>query len=111
MDIIGNEKNILAVMTFIQEFSFDHDIDIIDFYCTNSNIGKYFLSMGWFSSVDDQYLKIPHLFSPIELREPTTTSLIYWSRQYMMEMSDISKLYITKQDADLDRPTLAFLGD
>jgi len=42
----------------------------------------------------------------MELRSPPTTSLIYWSRDNFEDMADTSRLYITKQDADLDRPTM-----
>ena len=55
--------------------------------------------------IDDICFQFPHLFHPIEMRNPPTTSLIYWSKNQFTEMADLSKLYISKQDADLDRPT------
>ena len=106
MDVIGDQHDMPAAISFIHDYCTKNKIDVADFYCTATKISRYFVGNGWFSVNDDNCLRFPHLFHPIELRTPATTSLIYWSRDNLLEMADISKLYVTKQDADLDRPTM-----
>lgn len=110
MDLFGDEKSILFGLKFIQNYALDNNFDVIDFYCTSSYIYRHLLALGWFSVNDDTHFRFPHLFHPIELREPPTTSLIYWARDNFEDLADTSRLYITKQDADLDRPTGYTLG-
>lgn len=105
MDLFGDDNCISNGVKFIQNYAIENNIDLIDFYCTSSLIFKHFLAQGWFSINDDINFRFPHLFHPIELREPPTTSLIYWSKDNFKDMADLSRLYVTKQDADLDRPT------
>ena len=54
-------------------------------------------------------LKIPNLFHPLELREPSSTPLMYWSCEDVSELADLLKLYITKKDIDFDRPVFSTL--
>ncbi|ROM84103.1 hypothetical protein BK655_12175 [Pseudomonas brassicacearum] len=106
MDIIGSDDAINAAFSFIDDFCEGIGADAADFYCTSSSINKHPLGRGWFSTTDDRFFEFPHLFHPLEIRSPATTSLIYWSKNELTQMCDFSKLYITKQDADFDRPTL-----
>jgi len=106
MDLFGEESSIPSAISFIESYAKDHGFDVIDFYCTASSVYRFMLSSGWFSINDDLCFQFPHLFHPIEMRTPPTTSLIYWAKNNLSEMADLSKLYVTKQDADLDRPTL-----
>lgn len=106
LDCLGDEINMKAAVSFIQDYCIKNNIYLADFYCTSTQISRYFTVAGWFSIIDDTYFQFPHLFHPIELRVPPTTSLIYWSKDNLLEMANILKLYITKQDADLDRPAL-----
>ena len=69
-----------------------------------SSVYKFMLSDGWFSINDDICFQFPYLFHPIEMKNPPTTSIIYWAKNQFAEMADLSKLYISKQDAGLDRP-------
>lgn len=108
MDILAAHPDAyLASLSFLNDFSAQNNIDIMDFYCTSSNTTKYLLANGWFSILDDECIQFPHLFHPLELRTPPTTSLIYWAKKQsdFQELCDFGKLYITKQDCDLDRPT------
>lgn len=105
MDCFGDPLDMQAAISFINAFCRDNGVHLADFYCTSPRINRHFIFDGWFSTNDDHCFQFPHLFHPIELRNPPTTSLIYWSRDDFLDMADISKLYITKQDADLDRPT------
>jgi hypothetical protein len=49
---------------------------------------------------------LPHLFSPVEIRRPQSTSLIYWSKNNMNKICNVNRLYFSKGDIDLDRPTV-----
>jgi hypothetical protein len=106
MDLFGDDNSLPSAISFIENYARKKSFDIIDFYCTASRVYSFMLSSGWFSINDDMCFQFPHLFHPIEMRDPPTTSLIYWSKYNLSDMANISKLYITKQDADLDRPTL-----
>lgn len=106
LDCIGDQKDMPAAISFIQDYCVKNNIHLVDFYCTSTQISRHFIASGWFSINDDTYFQFPHLFHPIELRTPPTRSLIYWSKEHFLEMANISKLYITKQDVDFDRPTL-----
>jgi len=68
------------------------------------------MERGWFSILDDDYFVFPHLFYPIELRRPPSTSLIYWGKRVMPSLLDIGSVHVTKQDLDMDRPTPAILS-
>lgn len=105
MDIYGDSNSINAGRSFVEDYSLSNSVDVIDFYCTSSEVYRHFISNNWFSICDDNCFKFPHLFSPTEMRTPPTTSLIYWASERFSELANLSKLYVTKQDADLDRPT------
>ena len=106
IDCYGDERDLPAAVSFIDDYARRNGFHVADFYCTTPRINRFFACSGWFSIMDDFYFQFPHLFHPLELREPPTTSLIYWSREACHEMTDLSRLYITKQDGDFDRPTL-----
>jgi hypothetical protein len=107
LDCFGDEKAMPAALAFVDSYCMDNSFHVVDFYSTSATINKFLLGSGWFSTMDDKFFQMPHLFHPLELRDPPTTSLIYWAKDNFVEMCDFSKLYITKQDADFDRPTLA----
>jgi hypothetical protein len=106
MDFFGDDSSLSSALSFIEDYASKNNFDLIDFYCTASSIYRFMLNRGWFSINDDTCFQFPHLFHPIEMRSPPTTSLIYWSKNNLSDIADISKLYITKQDIDLDRPIL-----
>jgi hypothetical protein len=58
--------------------------------------------------LDDRDVQVTNLFHPPELRDPATTSLVLWSRDGLPDLLDLGRLYLTKGDLDLDRPTLAY---
>lgn len=105
MDCVGDDLDMASAIGFIHHYCVENNIHLADFYCTSTRISRYFVSSGWFSTNDDSCFQFPHLFHPIEFRNPPTTSLIYWGHA-KLELSDTANLYITKQDADLDRPTV-----
>ncbi len=105
LDFFGDKKDMFAAIEFIDHYCKEQNIHLADFYCTSQKLTQIFLYTGWFSNNDDTFFQFPHLFNPIELRDPPTTSLIYWSKNNFYDLCDISKLYVTKQDCDFDRPT------
>jgi len=106
VDLFGDNKDIEAAISYLLEFAKLNNIPIVDFFGTNSNINSFLIKDGWFSTMDNDFFYFPHLFQPTELRKPSTTSLIYWSKYDETSLYDIGKLYLTKQDADFDRPIL-----
>jgi hypothetical protein len=88
----------------IDHLAATHNADIADFFCTHSGINRHFYARGWFSNADDDCFRFPHLFNPVEMREPLTNSLTVWSRDHMDTVCDFGRLYLTKQDMDFDRP-------
>jgi len=105
MDLFGTPNALSKGVAFIEQYALEHGFDVIDFYSTHGGVNAALISHEWFSVLDDTCFEFPHLFQPLEMRHPPTTSLIYWAREGMAQMADLSRLYVTKQDADLDRPT------
>ncbi|MDP6781704.1 MAG: GNAT family N-acetyltransferase [Alphaproteobacteria bacterium] len=105
MDCFGDDADMSAVLTFIDDYCREAGAHVVDFYCTSGHVSRHFRARGWFSVQDDECFRFIHLFHPPELREPPTTSLVYWTRRDMLSLMDSDQLYVTKQDLDLDRPT------
>jgi hypothetical protein len=97
-----------AALAFIDDFCREREIWLADFTCTATAIAARFLAAGWFSTLDDQDVQVAHLFHPPELRQPPTTSLMLWSREATSDLLDFARLYFTKGDLDLDRPTYLY---
>jgi hypothetical protein len=109
VDYYGYEGGFLDALNFIDYHCINNNVDFADFYCFSSNITRHFWYNGWFSLLNDLEVTIPHLFNPIELKNPPTTSLIMYSSNHLIQLCDINRLYITKGDCDLDRPTIFYL--
>lgn len=106
VDIFGDESCFAAAISSAIEYASANDADAIDFFSTNASLNATLGEMGIFSTLDHDFFKFPHLFHPIEIRNPATTSLIVWAKNNLHGMLDMSRLHITKQDADFDRPTI-----
>ncbi|WP_124781973.1 hypothetical protein [Escherichia albertii] len=106
VDIFGEESSFASAVSSAIEYSAAQGADAIDFFSTNSALNATMSTMGLFSTLDHDFFKFPHLFHPVEIRTPATTSLIVWSKDELRGMLDVSKLHVTKQDADFDRPTI-----
>lgn len=105
IDLYGDEEAIPHALSMLNRYVDKQGVDVCDFTCTASSIVKYCLADGWFSMTNDFYIQFPHLFQPIEMKDPPTTSLIYWAKGRPISFYDTNNLYLTKQDLDLDRPT------
>lgn len=97
-----------AVIAFLEAYGREHGLAAMDFTCTSSAFGGHFIASGWFSSVDEPMFAFLSLFHPPELRDPQTTSLIYWARDSQAALADLGRMHVVKGDLDLDRPTIAY---
>lgn len=111
IDVWGDEKAFPGVVSFLDSFCKDSRADFSDFLCSSERLGRFFWSHGWFSVLNDEYVKVPHLFYPIEMRVPPTTSLILWSGTRMPDLLELGRLHLTKADLDLDRPTMQYVNE
>lgn len=108
LDILGHDGDVPFALDFINELAATRRAAFVDFYCTSSSIPRYLMSSGWFSSIDDTCFQLANLFYPPEFRDDQTTSMVYWSRGDFNNLANVGRLYLTKQDLDLDRPTMSF---
>lgn len=97
-----------AVLAFLEHYARERGLAAMDFTCTSSDFGRHFIASGWFSSVDEPMFAFLSLFHPPELRDPQTTSLIYWARDAQVALADLGRMHVVKGDLDLDRPTIAY---
>lgn len=112
IDIYPKDLSVLpAVICFLEDFGRKTNADFSDFFCTTDHLGHVFWELGWFSMLNDYFVQIPSLYYPIELRIPPTTSMAIWARPNMRSLLDLGRLYITKGDCDLDRPTVQYLQE
>ena len=108
LDLLGDSKDVPLALAFIEKRAHDSWCGFVDFYCTSTAVTRHLLAAGWFSTNDDPCFQLSHLFYPPEIRDTQTTSMVYWSRDGISELGDLGRLYLTKEDLDLDRPTLRF---
>ena len=111
-DVIGefNLEVLAATEDYIKQF---YSCAIaIDAYCTSERIQSVLRAADWFSCLDHRsFIELPHLFSPLETRNPATTSLIYWTSLGFESLSNMNNMYIAKSDCDLDRPTMLDINE
>lgn len=108
VDCFGDDADMPAAVAFVEEQAQAHGAAFIDLYCGATAIARHFLAAGWFSTNDDYFFQLSHLFYPPEFRPTQTTSAVLWSREGVSELADFGRLYLAKGDLDLDRPTLAY---
>jgi GNAT superfamily N-acetyltransferase len=108
MECFGTEGGIERATAAIDAMCLSRGVRLADFTCTATGITRFFRARGWFSILDDRDVQASNLFYPPEYRDPPTTSLMMWAKEQMTELLDTARLYVTKGDLDLDRPTLAF---
>lgn len=108
VELGATEAEMPAVLAFLEAYAREHGLAAMDFTCTSSDFGRHFIASGWFSSVDEPMFAFLSLFHPPELRDPQTTSLIYWARNDQAALADLGRMHVVKGDLDLDRPTIAY---
>jgi len=110
IDILGPKTSFENAIRFIESYAHENEYWAVDVYSTLAILNKYLNGRKWLSAVDSKFINVPHLFHPLEVRNPATNSLIYWSKEPKVDFLDLSRLYLSKQDCDLDRPTMNFIG-
>lgn len=108
VDIFGDAADMDAAIAFIDAQARDTGAAFADVTTSHSATAGHFLAAGWFSTNDDYFFQLSHLFYPFELRQPQTTSAVIWSRDDRAQTFDFGRLMLTKGDLDLDRPTIAY---
>ena len=108
IDMFGDPAHASAAVAFVDDLARREGVAFADVFMGHTGLAAHFLAAGWFSGMDDGMLKLPHLFYPVELREPATTSYVIWARKNRATAYDMGRYLITKGDLDLDRPTLAY---
>jgi len=108
MECFGTDGGIERATAAIDAICLSRGVRFADFTCTATGITRFFRARRWFSILDDHDVQASNLFYPPEYRDPPTTSLMVWAKEQMSELLDTARLYVTKGDLDLDRPTLAY---
>lgn len=105
VDIFGDTSDYKSAISSAIVFAKENGAHAIDFFGTSTALCSALNEIGLFSTLDHDFFKFPHLFHPVEIRSPATTSLIMWAKTGVGDLLDFGNLHVTKQDADFDRPT------
>lgn len=103
-DLYGDDRSMRSALSFLDDEFRARNVDFVDFYSTNGKHQGLLLTNDWFSLGSDNCFTFPHLFNPIELRSPASTSMVVWTRHDQAVLFNISNSYFSKQDSDFDRP-------
>lgn len=104
LDLFGDEHSMESALSYLDEALSSRSVDFVDFYSTNGQHQGVLLSNDWFSLGNDNFFNFPHLFNPIELRSPASTSMVIWSHKHRNMIFNSANSYFSKQDSDFDRP-------
>src|SRR5690606_21885295 len=70
VDLFGNQDSYQSAISAAVSYAKEQGASAIDFFSTNTNLNAKLSAMGLFSTLDHDFFKFPHLFHPIEIREP-----------------------------------------
>nr|WP_153045260.1 hypothetical protein [Sinorhizobium americanum] len=104
LDLYGDNRSMQAALSYLDEELMSAGVHFVDFYSTSGMHQGLFLSNDWFALGSDNFFNFPHLFNPIELRTPASTSMVVWARSTRELIFNSSNSYFSKQDSDFDRP-------
>lgn len=107
-DILGADRAIPGALHFVEDFARKRQAALVDVTATGGALTGQLRRAGWFSTLDDRWFRVPHLFYPVQMKDPPTTSAAIWSRFTDSSICDVSRLHLMKSDIDMDRPTLAY---
>lgn len=108
VELFGDTTDFPATFSFLEDIAAKRGVAFIDISVTSSVVLDTLRLRNWSSVMDDPFIQMPSLFYPIELRTPPTSSLVIWGKDRKAIISNFSKLYFSKGDLDLDRPTLDY---
>jgi hypothetical protein len=104
LDLYGDDSSMQAALSYLDDELTSAKVDFADFYSTSGRHQGLFLCNDWFSIGSDNFFNFPHLFNPVELRAPASTSMVVWTRSSRELIFNVSNSYFSKQDSDFDRP-------
>ena len=108
-EIVNNDKASVSLSEF-SLFCCKGQVDLIEFYCLDSKINKFFISNGYIPTLKmAPFLKIPFLYNPVEYTNNNSYSLVVWDNDKSPKLKNFSNLYVTKSDCDMDRPNLEYI--
>lgn len=107
VDMYGDLRHAQAALAFVADMALNRAA-FVDASFTYEPLTAHFHQQGWSSVVDDPFLQLPSLFYPVELRQPPTTSICFWSRAQRTGLYRFGSLHFSKSDLDIDRPTLDY---
>ncbi|MBI5568754.1 MAG: hypothetical protein HY914_02315 [Desulfomonile tiedjei] len=110
MDIMAHPRAIAGIANFLEDFGRGERADFVDWFCLSERINHVLWYRGWFSVLHDHFIEVPHLYFPLEIRTPPTTSMVVWAGAHLCRLLLLSDFYLTKANNDLDRPTLIYLA-
>lgn len=110
-DFLCSEFPTAAVINALDDFARSQDIDLIDFFSTNSALNAALVKVGFIPCLDlRDFVDLAYLYNPLEVKSSKSYSLIsYLSDTVSQSGLDIHNLHITKADCDLDRPNPTYL--
>jgi hypothetical protein len=110
IDIIAPQQVVVGIANFVEHFGRDEKVDFMDWFCLSERINHELWCRGWFSVLNDPYIEVPYLYYPLEMRTPATSSAIVWAKYDACKLLYLNDLYLTKGNADFDRPTMTYLN-
>ena len=96
-------EEIAAIALANEVIKFDREVIFWDFYCM-SNIVSFGLEMVGFRRLPEDEFVIPTRFQPLDLNHMSIKSAIYLDEKLEINPLLDNQIYITKGDADQDRP-------
>lgn len=105
IDYSGSNTSFTNALNFAEDMAEKIDAAFVDVTISASYLTSLLRKRGWTSVVDETFFTVPSLLNPVEIRNPPTTSVIYWDKFNLDQTYDIHQMFISKADMDLDRPT------
>ncbi len=105
-EVFGDVVGIDAGLEFMENEARKRGAAFVDVSATLGRVQAVLRARGWTSALDDPLIRLPYLFFPVEYRDPPTTSVVLWAAQDRSTLYDLSQMYLTRGDLDLDRPTM-----
>ncbi|MBF0213718.1 MAG: hypothetical protein HQM00_09175 [Magnetococcales bacterium] len=105
VDVLPLGERLPNLAALCDRIAAERGIDMIDAMFTQPRVLGIFWAQNWLSTLNDLDVRVPNVFNPVELRDPPTGNVTYWSHESVGPLSDLSALHFSKIDGDWDRPT------